>query len=688
MNSRSNDQTERKDQATSRRHPHLPLQVYDFVILLAVVLFLLGFNPSSVEKMQPLSVAIHLLMASICVFVCRTIGGIYKQIWRYSSPFSYIRLIIADFFAGAMYQILNQLVPEILKQAVRIEKIEFVRAFLVISSNLLLSVAIRLLYQFFYEYLNKSDKALPFLRGLALVLTGLPIDKKSSKDDSADDTNNTKIRIAIVGAGRVGVALAEELIKNPRASYVPCCFVDTDRSKIGREILGLPVFGGDENVTPELLKLSVQEIVFALPNVEPEYVKDLYEYYKQTGCRVKIYDYPVMHTADKSKRQMREFDIEELLFRKPIKVNNDKTSDYYRDKVVLITGGGGSIGSELCRQIARMEPKSLVILDVYENGAYDIQQELRIAYGGKLNLCVEIVSVCDKEGVEKVISHHRPNIILHAAAHKHVPLMERNSCEAIKNNVFGTLNVVELAEKYEVERLIMVSTDKAVNPTNVMGATKRVCEMIVQSHSLTSKTTTFSATRFGNVLGSSASVVPLFKRQIMNGGPVTVTDKRIIRYFMTIPEASQLVLQSGAMAKNGELFVLDMGKSIRILELAETMIRLSGFEPYRDIDIIETGLRPGEKLYEELLIRTEELDKTENSLIFIERDIPLSADELKEKLDVLREAVDTYDDKLAKEALMRVVPTYHDPKSVNADVNTEKRMAKLSAEPEMAVSCK
>ncbi len=688
MNSRSNDQTERKDQATSRRHPHLPLQVYDFVILLAVVVLLLVFNPSNVGKLQLLSILIHLVMVSVCVFLCRTIGGIYKQIWRYSSPFSYIRLIIADFFAGVLYQLFNQFVPQLLKDVVTIEKIEFVRTFSIISSSLLLAVAIRLLYQFLYEYLNKSDRSLPFVRGLALILTGLSINKKASSGDLEDGVKNTKIRIAIVGAGRVGVMLAEELTKNSRSSYIPCCFVDIDRSKIGREILGLPVFGGDDDVTDKLLELSVQEIVFALPSVEPEHVKELYEYYKQTGCRVKIYDYPVMQTADKSKRQMREFDIEELLFRKPIKVNNDKTSDYYKNKVVLITGGGGSIGSELCRQIARMEPKSLVILDVYENGAYDIQQELRIAHGGKLNLCVEIVSVCDREGVEKVIAHHKPNVILHAAAHKHVPLMERNSCEAIKNNVFGTLNVVELAEKYNVERLIMVSTDKAVNPTNVMGATKRVCEMIVQSHSLTSKTTTFSATRFGNVLGSSASVVPLFKRQIMNGGPVTVTDKRIIRYFMTIPEASQLVLQSGAMAKNGELFVLDMGKSIRILELAETMIRLSGFEPYRDIDIIETGLRPGEKLYEELLIRTEELDKTENSLIFIERDTPLSADELNEKLDILREAIDTYDDKLAKDALMRVVPTYHDPKSVNTDADTEKRMAKLSAEPEMAVVCK
>ena len=299
-----------------------------------------------------------------------------------------------------------------------------------------------------------------------------------------------------------------------------------------------------------------------------------------------------------------------MLFRKPIEVADEKTGAFYRGKVVLITGGGGSIGSELCRQIAKMQPRRLVILDVYENGAYDVQQELKIAYGDALDLRVEILSVCNREALEQIFATYRPDVVLHAAAHKHVPLMEHNCCEAIENNVFGTLNTVELSEKYGVGRFMMVSTDKAVNPTNVMGATKRMCEMIVQSHSRTSTTTTFSATRFGNVLGSAGSVIPLFRRQIMNGGPITVTDKRIIRYFMTIPEASQLVLQSGAMAKNGELFVLDMGRPVKILDLAENMVRLSGYEPYRDIDIIETGLRPGEKLYEELLVKTEELGKT------------------------------------------------------------------------------
>ena len=673
MNNRVYERMEGSDERASRRSFHLPLQVYDFILLIAAVILLLGFNPSSAEKFGMLPLVIHLFVSYICILLFRSLGGVYKQIWRYSSPFSYIRLIISDFCAGFVYYILLQIIP--------VEKIAFVRAFSLIAFNLLLAVTIRLLYQFFYERANRSGNSSYFLRRLMKFMTGLSFDDKSVQT-SANNIAKNRIRIAIVGAGQVGAMLAEELIKNPRAAYIPCCFIDIDRSKIGRQIYGLPVFGGEDEVNKALSELSVQEIVFALPRVEPEHIKKLYEHYKNTGCKIKIYDYPMMQTADKSKRQMREFDIEELLFRKPIKVSDDRTKLYYKDKVVMITGGGGSIGSELCRQIARMEPKTLVILDVYENGAYDIQQELRMAYGNSLKVSVEILSVCDKGGMEKVFKAYKPQVILHAAAHKHVPLMEHNCCEAVKNNVFGTLNVVELAEKYNAERFIMISTDKAVNPTNVMGATKRMCEMIIQSHSCTSQTTTFSATRFGNVLGSAASVVPLFKRQIMSGGPVTITDKRIIRYFMTIPEASQLVLQSGAMAKNGELFVLDMGKSIHILELAETMIRLSGYEPYRDIDIVETGLRPGEKLYEELLIRTGELDRTENSLIFIERDIPLSDKELNEKIDILREALDTSDDTIVKEALMRVVPTYHDPNTVNFDADAKKRMERLSSAPE------
>ena len=329
--------------------------------------------------------------------------------------------------------------------------------------------------------------------------------------------------------------------------------------------------------------------------------------------------------------------------------------------MILITGGGGSIGSELCRQLAKMSPKKIVILDIYENGAYDVQQELKIAYGNTLNLQIEICSITHKKALEKVFEKHHPQIVINAAAHKHVPLMEHNCVEAIYNNIFGTRNLVELCEKYEAERFMMVSTDKAVNPTNVMGATKRMCEMIVQSASTHGKVK-YSATRFGNVLGSAGSVIPLFRRQIANGGPVTVTDKRIIRYFMTIPEASQLVLQSGAMAKNGELFVLDMGKPVKIYDLAESMIRLSGAQ---GISIIETGLRSGEKLYEELLVKTEELDKTENSMIFIERDTALSKEEIENRLALLQEACDSGDDDLAREALRKTVPTFRTPEEVN-----------------------
>lgn len=376
-----------------------------------------------------------------------------------------------------------------------------------------------------------------------------------------------------------------------------------------------------------------------------------------------------MQSAGK-KRYLREFDIEELLFRKQIKISDEKTSAYYRDKVVLITGGGGSIGSELCRQLAKMSPRQIIILDIYENGAYDVQQELKIAYGNALDLQIEICSITHKAALRKVFEKYHPQIVINAAAHKHVPLMEKNCVEAIYNNVFGTRNLVELCEEYGVQRFMMVSTDKAVNPTNVMGATKRMCEMIVQSAS-TWGNVVYSATRFGNVLGSAGSVIPLFKRQIANGGPVTLTDKRIIRYFMTIPEASQLVLQSGPMAKNGELFVLDMGQPVKILELAENMIRLSGAQ---GIEIVETGLRPGEKLYEELLVKTEELDKTDNSLIFIEKDAPLPKEEIDRKLAVLQDAVASNDDDTARKALKRVVPTYRSPEEVNATAEQAEEM--------------
>lgn len=351
-------------------------------------------------------------------------------------------------------------------------------------------------------------------------------------------------------------------------------------------------------------------------------------------------------------------------------------ADFYSGKTVLVTGGGGSIGSEICRQIAKLKPKKLIILDIYENNAYNIQQELIRKYGKALDLSVEIASVRDRARLDSIFAEYRPDIVFHAAAHKHVPLMEHSGCEAIKNNVLGTYNTADMAEKYGTAKFILISTDKAVNPTNIMGASKRMCEMIVQCR--TDSKTAFAAVRFGNVLGSNGSVIPLFKSQIAAGGPVTVTDKRIIRYFMTIPEASQLVMEAGVKASRGELFVLDMGAPVKILDLAESMIRISGFTPYVDIDIKEIGLRPGEKLYEELLIKTENLSKTDNKLIFIEKDAPLSRDEVEGKIEILRRAVDESKNGISSEkikaALKATVPTYRDPDEVNLEAEKSEEM--------------
>ena len=360
---------------------------------------------------------------------------------------------------------------------------------------------------------------------------------------------------------------------------------------------------------------------------------------------------------------------------------------YLEGKVVMVTGGGGSIGSELCRQIAKHRPKQLVIVDIYENNAYDIQQELLYIYKNKLDLAVEIASIRDSERVRQLFAHYRPDVVFHAAAHKHVPLMEQSPQEAVRNNVFGTLNLVRAADEYGVDKFIQISTDKAVNPTSVMGATKRLCEMILQSMKGRSKTT-FAAVRFGNVLGSNGSVVPLFKRQIAAGGPVTITDKRIIRYFMTIPEAAQLVLQAGAMAKQNELYVLDMGQPVKILDLAENLIRLSGYVPYRDIQIVETGLRPGEKLYEELLVASRDIEKTENDQIFVERQPGITPEELRDKLAVLAAALDQNTPGIIRETLHQVVPTFHEPEDVNPERGEEVKAPEVAVEKVAGVACR
>lgn len=634
------------------------LIVYDLILMLAVEALLLGIY-KGVENLEIKDKLIISAVAIVSIFVMRAIWSVYKQVWRYGGIQSYIRVLLADAFACILFYLVERLLP--------VNHVSTVRILCISCLICLGSLTMRMVYRYAYKCARKNTWIGKVLNILVKIFAGNRIEL-----DNSDATN--KIRVAIVGAGKVGVSLAEELLGNRTAAYVPKCFIDTDPDKSGRNIQSLPVLD-ESSVTEEVLShYEIQEVIFALPQLSLEEKKKLYEKYKPLRCKVKVYDYPTMQQAGNGKRYLREFDVEDLLFRRPIVVTDEKTDAYYRDKVVLITGGGGSIGSELCRQVATMKPKKLVLLDVYENGVYDIQQELAQAYKDDLDVSVEILSVCNRPALERVFDNYRPNIVIHAAAHKHVPLMEHNCCEAIENNVFGTLNTVELSEKYRVQRFMMVSTDKAVNPTNVMGSTKRMCEMIVLCHSRTSSYTTYSATRFGNVLGSAGSVIPLFKRQILNNGPLTITDKRIIRYFMTIPEASQLVLQSGAMAKNGELFVLDMGKPVKILDLAENMIRLSGFEPYKDIDIIETGLRPGEKLYEELLVDTEVLDKTENSLIFIERDEPISENQLAEKLELLKKAYLSGDENKAKEALKIAVPTFRDPKVVNAEASNAKEM--------------
>ena len=618
------------------------LAIYDVFILAAVDLLLLVFSGTSISGG---GVAIQFSIALGCIFTARLFGNVYGQIWRYGGIQCYIRLIVTDTAAFVLTLLVERSLP--------VEHISFARQMAIASMNLLGALTMRMFYRYAFKCGNDTTSLGRLLLFMLKVFAG-------SKFAGEQTFDAIKINVAIVGAGRVGVSLAEELMNNAASAYMPCCFVDVSKEKVGRDIHGIPVLLEDDGILGQLKQMDIQEVVFAIPNLTDERKKELYELYQKAGYKIKVYDYPTMQTAG-SKRHLREFDIEELLFRKPIVVDDARTSVYYRDKVILITGGGGSIGSELCRQLAKMQPRQIVILDIYENGAYDVQQELMIAYAGKLDIRVEILSITNKPALAKVFRAYHPQVVINAAAHKHVPLMEHNCVEAVRNNVFGTRNVIELCEEYGAERFMMVSTDKAVNPTNVMGATKRMCEMLVQSASTHGKVK-YSATRFGNVLGSAGSVIPLFKRQIANGGPVTITDKRIIRYFMTIPEASQLVLASGAMANNGELFVLDMGQPVRILDLAESMIRLSGVH---GVEIVETGLRPGEKLYEELLVKTEELDKTDNSLIFIERDTPLSQEEIDERLELLKQACETEDDNLVREVLRKVVPTFRSPEEVN-----------------------
>lgn len=568
-----------------------------------------------------------LMIVCLCGFLWASKS--YDSLWRYAETDEYISLIFMGGLAYVVYFLIQKILP--------IPKIPSVLSLCIYSMSLLLMMTARFIYRKYRMKVTSRNQG-------------------------------KKVRCAIIGAGNAGVALLNEMKNNVSNHYQPVCFFDDDPEKVGKFIHGIEVKGKIDMMPLLLRNTMVTEIIFAIPSANPTRRKEILEMCSTLHCHVKVL--PDSFAAVQSEnltQNVRNVKIDDLLGRERVVFNNQEVFGFLQDKVIMVTGGGGSIGSELCRQIAKRGPKRLIVVDIYENNAYDLQQELKMEYGNKLDLKVEIASVRDREKVRELVGYYRPQIIFHAAAHKHVPLMEECPEEAVKNNVFGTYNVVHAADEFGVDKFVLISTDKAVNPTNVMGATKRFCEMILQSMKSRSHTE-YAAVRFGNVLGSNGSVIPLFRRQIEAGGPVTITDKRIIRYFMTIPEAAQLVLEAGAMAGSSEVFVLDMGQPVKILDLAENLIKLSGYVPYVDIDIVETGLRPGEKLYEELLMKSDGLMKTTSSKIFIERQQEISQEEMDEKLDILHKALQAGGRENIRLAMKQVVPTYRDPEEVNCQV--------------------
>lgn len=629
--------------STRRRLTLISIDLFCFVAIFAASFVISEYFSTTSVK---LDIATSYFLTG-CIFggillICRLVFSVYTNVWRYANSKAYLTMVFSDVIGGLVALVVSRALDKYsLYMGVW-------QSAAIVALYCLSTLTLRFGYQQYYRHFNLN---LDYLN---------------------------KIGVAIVGAGQIGTLLAEELKYNKNSHYRPICFIDTSPDKVGGKIADLRVYKEDAGIISKIKDLPVQEIFIALPNIDGETSKRLFDFYSRTGCKVKIYDFPInqIEGEENSKRVLRPINIEDLLFRDALKIADNGMNAFYKDKTILVTGGGGSIGSELCRQVAKRNPKKLIIVDIYENNAYEIQQELLRKYQDKLDLAVEIASVRDYDRIDAIFAHYKPEIVFHAAAHKHVPLMEHSSSEAIKNNVFGTYNVANAAEKYKAQKFILISTDKAVNPTNIMGASKRLCEMVVQCRS--DSETSFSCVRFGNVLGSNGSVIPLFKDQIEKGGPITVTDKRIIRYFMTIPEAAQLVMEAGHLAERGELFVLDMGKPIKIVDLAENMIKLSGFRPYEDINIVEIGLRPGEKLYEELLIKTETLTKTANNLIFIERDHAETRKAIEEKLAMLKKVLDSSKDTINNESIKavmkEVIPTYHNPEEVNCKAEESEEM--------------
>lgn len=604
-----------------------------FFRVLLVVLDLISINVSSYLallirfELKWSSIEVECLEAvnKMCIFnmvitlLIFFIFRLYHSLWRYASVREMINVLFACLLASVIHI-----------TSLFINMRYFTKSYIVVYTMLLFSFTF--IIRFSYR----------FIRHLFSMYS------------HGSDTRNTMI----IGAGEAGNMVMNELVMSNRLDSRIKCIIDDDKSKHNTYIHGVKVIGGRECILPAAKRYSINEIIIAMPTASKKTISELVDICRHTTGELKIL--PGMYqlvNGEATLDKLRNVEIEDLLGREPVKVDTESIMNYVCNKVILVTGGGGSIGSELCRQIACHSPKKLIIVDIYENNAYDIQQELKQEHPG-LDLVVLIASVRNTERMDSIFEKYRPDIVYHAAAHKHVPLMEDSPNEAIKNNVFGTYKTALAADKYGTKRFVLISTDKAVNPTNIMGASKRICEMILQAFNKRSNTE-FVAVRFGNVLGSNGSVIPLFRKQIEAGGPVTVTHPDIIRYFMTIEEAVSLVMQAGAYAKGGEIFVLDMGQPVKIMDLATNLIRLSGYKPGEDIEIKITGLRPGEKLYEEMLMGEEGLTETDNSLIHIGKPLEFDEDELFVKLEKLYEYAYSETDEM-KRLVEEIVPTYRE----------------------------
>lgn len=563
----------------------------------------------------------YLVTVNICFTIVFVVFKLYDKIWRYAEAEDFFYAAFATFCANLLFFLATIL------GSVRMSP----RMYFIFLITSMLSI-------FMFRVLYRVNRLIDNV--------------------SHEDVVNKK-RMLIVGGGDSTALVLREIFRHSSSEYLPVAIVDDDGEKIGRKLMGVKIEGDTEHIPEICEKFKIEVILFSINSISTSGRRRILDICSKTNLEVRIIPniYDTVTSGTSISSAIRKIKVEDLLGREPIIFDKNQYGDYLIGKTILVTGGGGSIGSELCRQIAKLNPKKLIILDIYENNAYEIQQELKMKYASELNLSVEIATICDKKELEEIFEREKIDVVFHAAAHKHVPLMEKNIEEAVKNNVFGTLNVLELSDKYKVKKFVQISTDKAVNPTNIMGATKRICEMLVQMKSRESETE-FVAVRFGNVLGSNGSVIPLFEEQIKKMGPVTVTHPEIIRYFMTIPEAVSLVLTAGGLAKGGEIFVLDMGAPVKIKDLAENLIRLSGFIPGEDIKIEYTGLRPGEKLYEELLMDEEGIQKTENKKIYIGHPIEVDAAKFREELEQLRNLCNCENNEKIEKKILEIVPTF------------------------------